>query len=506
MAIIDHEQDVVVLRLVYDGPPFSGKTTTLRTLASGLGVGFVTPEERGGRTMFFDWVDYVGGLFEGRRIRCQIVSVPGQPELAPRREALLETADAVVFVADSRAEAFDSALVMLRQTLERARSMDPPVGVVVQANKRDAESRLSIETVRRRLGAIAPVAVTETTATDGDGVREAFVFGVRLALDRVRALADEGQLITGALGDDGPARLLARLEALELDVNDRAEPRAVEPSASVAQDESRTTPEPASVVTVERSTPLPTDGEELQFSPDPSMPGGFIWPPVDGRTFLRQVAQFDLVPSRNAGGDWYASRGKWSCQSPAEAIYPDADEGRVALIQWARRHAVNRRQLSMARALILVDAGEGRYRMWQIVRGEPSLYDRLDLAVLTSPATELVSDIRAIAERLRGGREAAERAGLQEPCTMRTLATDSAGQVRYIGLMSLHGVEPGDDASTLREETLTLFERIQNQRDDYVEVMHELAGQLRAEASGAVRTMLAELVELATARSLGLGA
>ena len=92
MPIIDDERGVLVLRLVYDGPPFSGKTTTLRTLARGLGVDVVTPEEREGRTVFFDWVDYVGGLFDGRRIRCQIVSVPGQRELASRREHLLETA------------------------------------------------------------------------------------------------------------------------------------------------------------------------------------------------------------------------------------------------------------------------------------------------------------------------------------------------------------------------------------------------------------------------------
>ncbi|HKU41917.1 MAG TPA: hypothetical protein VJR89_27355, partial [Polyangiales bacterium] len=103
MPIIDNKRGVLVVRLVYDGPPMSGKTTSLRTLARGLGVSVETPEERDGRTVYFDWMDYVGGLFEGRQIRCQVVSVPGQTEHARRRQQLLASADAVVLVADTRA-------------------------------------------------------------------------------------------------------------------------------------------------------------------------------------------------------------------------------------------------------------------------------------------------------------------------------------------------------------------------------------------------------------------
>src|SRR6188472_2918680 len=117
MPTIDRERGVLVVRVVYDGPPLSGKTTTLRSLAQGLGVPIVSPEEQDGRTLFFDWVDYVGGLFEGRQIRCQIVSVPGQQELAKRRRLLLESADAVVMVGDTRAAAIDTTYGLLRELL-----------------------------------------------------------------------------------------------------------------------------------------------------------------------------------------------------------------------------------------------------------------------------------------------------------------------------------------------------------------------------------------------------
>jgi GTPase SAR1 family protein len=101
MAVLDPRNDTVVIRVVYDGAPMAGKSTSVGALGRGLGSNVYSPGEVSGRTLYFDWLDYTGGLFEGRRIRCQIISVPGQATLAPRRRRLLESADAIVFVGDS---------------------------------------------------------------------------------------------------------------------------------------------------------------------------------------------------------------------------------------------------------------------------------------------------------------------------------------------------------------------------------------------------------------------
>ena len=106
MAVLDPRSDTVVIRVVYDGAPMAGKTTSVGALGRGLGSEVHSPAEVGGRTLYFDWLDYTGGLFEGRRIRCQIISVPGQATLAPRRRRLLESADAIVFVGDSAPAGF----------------------------------------------------------------------------------------------------------------------------------------------------------------------------------------------------------------------------------------------------------------------------------------------------------------------------------------------------------------------------------------------------------------
>jgi GTPase SAR1 family protein len=131
LALLDRERNLIVLRVVYDGPPKAGKTTSLRALAGSLGQPLYSPAEEDGRTLYFDWMDYTGGRFDGYQIRCQIISVPGQRELTARRHRLLREADAVVFVADSTEVQLDRTIELLGE-LPRLTSdaTAPPVGVV----------------------------------------------------------------------------------------------------------------------------------------------------------------------------------------------------------------------------------------------------------------------------------------------------------------------------------------------------------------------------------------
>jgi signal recognition particle receptor subunit beta len=152
VALLDVERNLIVLRVVYDGPPEAGKTTSLRALAGSLGQELQSPAERGGRTLYFDWMDYTGGRFEGYQIRCQIVSVPGQEELGFRRRHLLREADVIVFVADSSAARFeDTVRVLAELPRVTADVAPPPVGVIVQANKRDLPEALPMVDLRTRL-------------------------------------------------------------------------------------------------------------------------------------------------------------------------------------------------------------------------------------------------------------------------------------------------------------------------------------------------------------------
>jgi signal recognition particle receptor subunit beta len=377
MAIIDPERNAVVIRIVYDGPPHAGKTTSVRSLARSLMREVETPLEAGGRTVYFDWMEYTGGLFEGHQIRCQIVSVPGQPDLAARRKALLETADVVVFVADtSTRDSVACSLEHVRQmvTVLRAHA-ELPIGVVVQANKRDVQGAIPRDEVRAALGDdFALTALTESVAQDGIGVRETFILAVRLALDRIRELIARAELPCGRPAIDTADQLLSMLEDEPVD-----SPPASDDIASAVM----------SLV----APPRPR-------LPDARVPSGAIWPPVEGRVVLHEATSAGLSVRRVGDGDWIAGLGSsWRVHSGAWAAFREFDDGRQALLSWARVHSALSGLLSPSRCVVLADAGADTWRLWQIVKLVPSLRAWLvDGAAL--PASELLGRLAAAAASL----------------------------------------------------------------------------------------------------------
>ncbi|MBL8115824.1 MAG: hypothetical protein JNK60_23310, partial [Acidobacteria bacterium] len=88
----------------------------------------------------------------------------------------------------------------------------------------------------------------------------------------------------------------------------------------------------------------------------------------------------------------------WTARSPSTGIFRDREEGRRALIEWARAHRSLSFALSSARCLVLADAGDGTFRLWQVVRREPTLRDQLSLAFGESP--ERVADALVGAARM----------------------------------------------------------------------------------------------------------
>ncbi|MGC4092764.1 MAG: hypothetical protein QM756_33755 [Polyangiaceae bacterium] len=451
MPKLDDERGVLVIRIVYDGPAMSGKTTSLRALAQGFATGVESPEERDGRTLYFDWLDYVGGLFEGRPIRCQIVTVPGQTQLADRRRLLLETADAVVVVADSRHGEFEYALGWVREAIELLRTKQPPVGVVLQANKRDAPDVVAREEMRERLNQVAPIALVESVATNADGTREAFVLAVRLALDRVRNMSAAGTLHKGRPDEDDANDLMAKLLVQE------REPRQVErPAQQTSPKHEEEAHHELAHLKRRHSEPRlrPVQHDELVFEPDPMMPGGMIWPPVEGRTLLHEISALEIQPTRTKRGDWWGSGSGWRFHSEREALYQDHDAGRQELIDWARLHTAVAKQISAGRAVILADAGDGRFRLWQLVRVESALRERLAAAVVLPEADAVAQGLADVASRLLTARAWFHDGNVSLPCTLWTVGDHARYRPVYVGLMPR-----GTAANTSEPSPLGLIER-----------------------------------------------
>jgi signal recognition particle receptor subunit beta len=433
MAVFDSDAQEIVIRLVYDGPPEAGKTTSLRTLAGSLAQASYTPSEASdGRTLWFDWMEYVGGRFEGCRIRCQVVSVPGQRAFIARRRRVIESADVVVFVADSSPRETSQTLAYLLELREMLPgSTDVPIGVILQANKRDLADAIPLEDLRQRIADAGwPLGIVESIAADGTGIREAFIYAVRLALDRVRELMNQRALPTAATGPTSAAELLELL---------RSDERAR--SASVVVERG-----PASVAAAllrevlssehDASSAVPrTPSTGAPRPPDAAVPSGAIWPPVEGRAILSELAQVALAPRQLSTGDWAAGLGTgWRVVSSRDAVFATLDQGRSALIQWARLHASAGGTISSRRCIVLADDGNHAWRMWQIVRAETSLREAADHALREVASEPLLARLGKVAHLLVEADEKLANLTIVLPCNLDTIGSSERGAT-YIGLM-----------------------------------------------------------------------
>lgn len=286
----------VTLRIVVHGASGAGKTTTARALGERLGQPVAAAEEVDGRTLWFDWMEYVGGRHEGQPIHTQFVTVPGH--LPDRALRLVETADVVLFVIDSTRDGIDASVAAWEAF--RAASAAAGPAVVFQVNKRDDPTALPVAEVRRRFGIGAEATLIETSALDGDGVRQAFVYTVRAGLNALggdgggpvgprheTAAELEAYLRTEALVDNSPktpdnVETMRRLDPPDL--TDRPVPPTLVPVAVAVPTETTApvgpVPPPPPLEWADPAiwTQDPTPAPRRERTDGPPMAG----PPVDG--------------------------------------------------------------------------------------------------------------------------------------------------------------------------------------------------------------------------------
>lgn len=252
VPLVDRRTNSVVLRIVYDGPPEAGKATNLQQLCERLSLrepSFVDPSQD--RALYLDWLDDMGEWIGGSRVRCQLVNVPRQLQLARRGRTILDSADAVVFVADSRASAAPRTKAALR-SLVRGLGNRPDVPLVLQANKQDLPGAQPPSDLHHALGLAARVPVIAAHASDGTGVVETFTVAVRVAVDHVRARLVAGELGGDAINGNEPLLALDAIPQIfhELDaITSAADAAATQPLPVLGP------PEPAPNPTASRPTP-----------------------------------------------------------------------------------------------------------------------------------------------------------------------------------------------------------------------------------------------------------
>ena len=150
----DAARHELILKIVYYGPGMAGKTTTLRAIHERLPTQFrhdlITVDTHSERTIQFDFLPVDLVAIQGRQVRLELHTVPGQSYYAATRKQILEHADGVVFVADCRREALDENIASMNEMLANLRQTHPKTAVdrfpvVLQLNKQDLPNQVPLQ-------------------------------------------------------------------------------------------------------------------------------------------------------------------------------------------------------------------------------------------------------------------------------------------------------------------------------------------------------------------------
>jgi len=190
MPHINYQDREITFKIVYYGPGLSGKTTNLMYIHAALDESrkgeLIILDTQEDRTLFFDFFPLELGRIEGYAVRFNMYTVPGQVFYEASRRLILEGADGVVFVADSRKSSLEDNL----ESFETLRSSLAASGVdwrvfplVLQYNKRDLPDLLPVGTLESELG-LNGLPIFEAVATEGRGVLETIRMASRQVIEK----------------------------------------------------------------------------------------------------------------------------------------------------------------------------------------------------------------------------------------------------------------------------------------------------------------------------------
>ncbi|HTJ80406.1 MAG TPA: hypothetical protein VL400_01750, partial [Polyangiaceae bacterium] len=374
MPFFDPAEQRVCVRIVYDGVGGAGKTTNLRKLcelfASQRAVSLYSPSEVDGRTVYFDWAQILAGSVCGFPLMCQVVSVPGQLVLTPRRRELLASADVIVLVCDSTSAGADAARFALGVLEESKR--DARVGLLIQANKQDQPGVLAGPELLSRLGReSAPV--VEAIATDGIGVIDTFVSALRLVSRAMQADTEDGRLHLDVRRAESAAEVLDRLRRQAVDPEWAAEMLLEEALTEML----------VAGGTADRGAERSAKVAEPMLPTDDVLPG-FIWPGQTGRAVLRTITRESrehTVPIDADGQAEHHAPGH-VFRTCLDLRFEDREQARVALVAAARQHAQLGALLSPDAVLVAQPASDGAWWIWVSTPHATTVQDALAAGTL----------------------------------------------------------------------------------------------------------------------------
>jgi signal recognition particle receptor subunit beta len=178
MTFINYASREINCKIVYYGPGLCGKTTNLQHIYDKSNIGtkgkLISLATETDRTLFFDFLPLELGTVRGFKTRFHLYTVPGQVFYDASRKLILKGVDGVIFVADSQEERMDANIEALDNLVANLKSQGydfNTIPYVLQFNKRDLPTAMSVEDMKKLLGR-RNEPIVEACAAKGIGVFE----------------------------------------------------------------------------------------------------------------------------------------------------------------------------------------------------------------------------------------------------------------------------------------------------------------------------------------------
>jgi signal recognition particle receptor subunit beta len=241
MVQFNFSERTIKAKVVYYGPPQSGKTTNLDQIhrisdpeGSNRLISLNTAQDR---TLFFDLLPFSLGTVSGYDFKVQLYTVPGQVQYNATRRVVLAGADAVVFVADSQkamARENLTAFENMKVNLLANRLVPEKVPLVIQYNKQDLDALIPRPEMDRTLNLWGRKAFPAVAAR-GEGVMETFVAVVQ---DMLAAIALKYNLKEKGLDPQAVPEIVAQAFKALVQAAPSPSPAAPPPRVVISQPES----------------------------------------------------------------------------------------------------------------------------------------------------------------------------------------------------------------------------------------------------------------------------
>ncbi len=144
IMIIDHCDKNISIKIVYFGPAFSGKTTSIKALFTQFGRSekIHSIESTVNRTLFFDY-GTVTFQNEEWKLKIHIYTTTGQDFYLITRPITLRAVDSIILVLDSQIEVYDRNIASWNELVSYFKESIEDIPIIIAFNKQDLQEKLN---------------------------------------------------------------------------------------------------------------------------------------------------------------------------------------------------------------------------------------------------------------------------------------------------------------------------------------------------------------------------